>query len=115
MLKKTSLMFREDVKKGYKNYRYFKIYWSGVTEAFKKYICPVPVNINIDCNNNWITLQLLHDHPDDDWLETEWEELIKFLDEERFMYNTEKNKWMIIITMDEFVETILCKPELYEW
>lgn len=115
MLNKTSLMFKEDVKQGYIHYQFFQQHWSMVIAAFKKYILTVPVNIGVDCNNDWLNIQLIYNQPTEEWIPQEWEELTTLLKEEGFPYTANKEDWSIIISIDNFVETILSKPELYRW
>ena len=54
MMKKTKLIFEDDVKNGYINYINFRRNFSGALEAWRKYVLPVPVKLGIDANNDWI-------------------------------------------------------------
>lgn len=117
MLKKTSIMFREDVKEGYKHYQYFIRHWTMVLSAFEKTMCPVPVTTSMDVNSDLIKIGF--NHPEEEYEiesnEIMWNELTSFLKAEGFNYLQAKNEWAVYIHIEDFVETVLSKPELYRW
>lgn len=117
MLRKTSIIFREDVKEGYKHYNYFIRHWTMVISAFEKTICPVPVTTSMDVNSDLIKMGFSHPETTDEIESCEimWNELTSFLEYEGFKYLQSQHEWAVYIHIDDFVETILAKPELYKW
>lgn len=115
MLRKTSILFREDVKEGYKHYQYFIRHWTMVFAIFEKTMCPVPVDTSIDVNSDLIRIGFDTTDDDFDSYNVMWDELTLFLKEEGFRYTGSKKEWAVYIHIDNFVETVLSKPELYRW
>jgi len=115
MLKKTSIMFREDVKEGYKHYQYFIRHWTMVLSAFEKTMCPVPVYTSMDVNSDLIKIGFHNSDGDEEGYPEMWDNLTSFLKEEGFHYLQAKNEWAVYIHIDDFVENVLSKPELYRW
>ena len=111
-MKKTKLIFEDDVKNGYINYINFRRNFSGALEAWRKYVLPASVKLGIDANNDWIIVTFSYDTDMEDWLEilqNEWDTLADFLREKhiQFAYPTRYGDWSMVISIDNFVEYAL--------
>ena len=113
MMKKTEIIFQEDVKNGYINYINFKRKFRIALETFKKYILPIETTIGIDANHDWIILIFHYDDKEEnqEQLEKEWTQTTNFLKEEeiQYAYPSWYDEWSIIIPIDEFVEYVINK------
>lgn len=112
MMKKTKLIFEDDVWNGYIHYINFRRDFSGALETWRKYVLPVPVKLGIDANNDWIIVTFSYDTDMEDWLEilqNEWDTLTDFLKEKhiQFAYPTRYGDWSMVIPIDDFVEYVL--------
>lgn len=113
MMKKTEVIFKDDVRKGYIHYINFRRDFSGVLETWRKYVLPVEsVDIGIDANHDWLILSLKYDTDMDDYLEIleqEWDILTSFLKEKhiQYAYPTMYGDWSMVIPIDDFVEYVL--------
>lgn len=112
MMKKTRLIFNDDIINGYKHYINFKRDFSGALAVFEKYILPVYVDIGIDVNNDWLIVTLQYDTEMEDYLtilKKEWDILIEWLKKEdiQYAYPTMYDDWSMVIPIDDFVEWVL--------
>ena len=113
MMRKTELIFKDDVRNGYIHYINFRRDFSGALEAWRKYVLPVEsVDIGIDANHDWLILSLSYDEDMEDYLQIlreEWTTLTSFFKEKnlQFAYPTVYGDWSMVVPIDDFVEYVL--------
>ena len=106
-MKKTQLIFQDNVINGYNHYRRFKNDFSDALAIFKKYILPIECDIALDANHDWLIFFI--DHEDEELAEYEFDSIVDFLKSNKMppSYPSIYDDWSMIVPIDYFVEYVL--------